>query len=104
MKHGTGFSWLVAIAILLSLAQPLRADATEISTLLATRAQEMAAGNVGLQAIIDYQTTLIAFSETDPEQAVKIRQTRDQCTALVTIGNLCELLTGTFAPLEAAEQ
>ncbi len=78
--------------------QLLQAETPLASSLLATRAQEMAAENVGLITIIEYQTTLLAYSETNPEQAADIRQTRDQCTALVPIGNLCELLTGTFAP------
>ncbi len=90
---------LVVPVLLLGCAgQPVPAETPVASSLLAAKAQEMAAENVGLITIIEYQTTLLAYSETNPEQAADVRQTREQCTALVAIGNLCDLLTGTFAP------
>lgn len=67
---------------------------------LTALAREMAVGNVALKAIIDYQLILISFGETDPEQARFNRQTREQCTSLVEMDNLCEYLIGTFADPE----
>ena len=90
--------WLVGSFLLGLIGQVLPAETPIASSLLAARAQAMAAENIGLITIIEYQTTLLAYSETNPEQAADVRQTREQCTALVAIGNLCDLLTGTFAP------
>lgn len=74
---------LIALIILGITDQTLMAETPTASSQLAARAQEMAAENVGLITIIEYQTTLLAYSETNPEQAADIRQTRDQCTALL---------------------
>ncbi len=89
---------LTSVFLLGVTGQVLQAETPMASSLLAAGAQEMATENIGLITTIEYQTTLLAFSETNPEQATEIRQTGDQCAALVPIGNLCELLTGTFAP------
>lgn len=77
---------------------PLQAETPLIVTQLSAKAQAMAVENVGLQAILDYQAKLIPYSESNPSQAAEIRQSREQCTALAPIGNLCELLIGTFKP------
>ena len=89
---------MAKVFLLVMVWQPLPAETPSIVTQLAAKAQEMATENVGLQAIIDYQTTLLPYSESNPEQAAEIRQTIEQCTALAPIGNLCELLRGTFRP------
>lgn len=88
---------ILTTLLLASLAGQLVADQPSDRESLVATTREMAAENVGLKAILDYQTGLLAFGEADPEQARTNRQTREQCTALVNIGNLCDFLVGTFA-------
>ena len=86
--------------LLACLAGPVAADQAGNVEDLAEVAREMTVGNVALKAIIDYQLVLISFGEADPEQARFNRQTREQCTALVEMNNLCAYLIGTFADPE----
>lgn len=88
---------ILSTLLLAGLSGQLVADQSSDRESLVATTREMAAENVGLKAILDYQTGLLAFGETDPEQARTNRQAREQCTVLVDIGTLCDFLVGTFA-------
>ncbi|MYG42068.1 MAG: hypothetical protein F4203_02825 [Rhodobacteraceae bacterium] len=64
------YTWagLLANVLLLGMTwYPLPTVTSSIVSLLVEMAREMAVENVGLQSIINYQTTLLPYSESNPE-------------------------------------